>query len=69
MADPRALSAIDRMERALARIEAAAAASSSGNTSSDEDMARLREAHSTLRERVEGAVRQIDLLMESGGAR
>ena len=65
MGDARALEAIARIERALARLEAAAArpvpAPASG---SSDEFERLREAHDTLRQRVAGAIGQIDELLE-----
>ena len=64
MADERALEAIARIERALARIEGAAesGAKPTGN-------ARLEEAHHMLRSRVEGAIGEIDRLLEAGERR
>ena len=66
MGDARALDAIARIERALARIEAASrrpAASSSDPA----ELTELRGAHAALRARVEGAIGQIDRLLESEG--
>ncbi|HEY5713711.1 MAG TPA: hypothetical protein VIT38_17585 [Allosphingosinicella sp.] len=65
MADQRALDAISRIERALARIEAAGARAqtSAGNGA---ELEQLRGAHQSLRMRVEGAIGQIDRLLESG---
>jgi hypothetical protein len=71
MADERAFKAIARIERALARIEAAArpdAASSVADAGADDqELARLREAHRALRQRVEGAIGEIDRLIAGGG--
>ena len=65
MADQRALDAISRIERALARIEAAGARAqaTAGNGA---ELEQLRGAHQSLRMRVEGAIGQIDRLLESG---
>lgn len=68
MGDARALEAIARIERALARLEAAAirpspAAPAAAPEPSDE-FERLREAHDALRQRVAGAIGQIDELLE-----
>ena len=68
MSEDRALSAIDRIERALARIEAAAERSSSGPRAEPE-LRRLREVHEALRGRVEGAIAQIDRLLETAETR
>jgi hypothetical protein len=61
MVDERALLAAERIERALARIEAAAGR----QAQADAELERLRAAHETLRTRVAGAVSQIDRLLES----
>jgi hypothetical protein len=68
MADQRALDAISRIERALARIESAAArpAPVAPNMDNDE-FERLRAAHDTLRRTVAGAIGQIDHLLDAGG--
>ena len=69
MGDQRALDAIGRIERALARIEAAATraqASAKSGAAGSEELDRLRGAHSALRNRVEGAIGQIDRLLETG---
>ena len=63
MSEERALAAIDRIERALARIEAAA-----GRPPAPQDngeLRRLQQAHQALRGRVEGAIAQIDRLLET----
>lgn len=60
MADDRAMEAIGRIERALARIEAAAERNSGRD---DGELRRLREVHQSLRGKVEGAISQIDRLL------
>jgi hypothetical protein len=67
MADQRALAAIDRIERAIARIAAAAARPAA--PAGDDELRRLREAHAALRGRVEGAIGQIDRLLDTAEAR
>ncbi len=69
MADTRALDAVRRIERAVARIEAAAAQRATGTPDAGEDYQRLREAHDSLRRQVAGAIGQIDHLIESGERR
>jgi hypothetical protein len=66
MGDSRALDAIARIERALARIEASGRKSSQ-SSSDPAELAELRRAHQLLRSRVEGAIGQIDHLLESEG--
>jgi hypothetical protein len=66
MPDQRALSAIDRIERALARIEAAAD-QPAPPPRDDSDLIELRQVHHALRSKVEGAIAQIDRLIETGG--
>jgi hypothetical protein len=68
MAQDRASRALDRIERAIARIEAAA---SHGGTSADAgaDLNGLQEAHQALRGKVQGAIAQIDRLLEMEDAR
>ena len=72
MADDRALAALRRLERALARIEAAAdrpaPAPAPTASAASEDYARLKEAHDSLRRRVAGAIGQIDQLIDAEGA-
>ena len=65
MADPRALDALRRIETALARIEAAADRPPPPPGPSPE-FEQLREAHERLRERVTGAVGQLDRLIAAG---
>ena len=72
MADPRALDAVRRIERAFARIEAALArpapaAAEAGDAF--EEFERLREAHDALRRQVAGAIGQIDHMIETGERR
>jgi chromosome segregation ATPase len=67
MVDQRAQDAVSRIERALARIEAAAqrpAPAPPGVPS--EDFERLREAHDALRRQVIGAIGQLDDLIAVG---
>jgi len=66
MGDARALDAIARIERALARIEASGR-KSSHSSSDPAELSELRTAHQALRARVEGAIGQIDQLLESEG--
>ena len=66
MGDSRALDAIARIERALARIEASGRKSSQ-STSDPAELIELRRAHEALRARVEGAIGRIDHLLESEG--
>jgi hypothetical protein len=70
MGDARALDAIARIERALARIEASARtpAAHSTDMADSAELSALRDAHQALRTRVEGAIGQIDRLLEDGGA-
>ena len=68
MSEERALAAVERIERAIARIEAAAErgpASATGSQSHEPELRRLREVHQALRGRVEGAIAQIDRLLEA----
>jgi hypothetical protein len=62
MPDARALSAIDRIERALERIEEAARRAPPGDTV--DEFERLRLAHDSLRRKVAGAIGQLDLIIE-----
>ncbi len=66
MADIRAMEAIDRLEQALARVEAAAARAPQAAPRDDSELRHLREVHQTLRSKVEGAIVQIDRLLEAG---
>jgi len=70
MADQRALDAIGRIERALGRIEAGstrALALQKSDADGSEELERLKGAHIALRSRVEGAIGQIDRLLETEG--
>jgi len=67
MPDARALDALSRIERALVRIEAAAARPAPAAVSDPEDYRRLQETHDRLRERVGGALAQLDGLLEREG--
>ena len=70
MADPRALDAVRRIERALARVEAAAARPAPPAAAEPaEEYERLREAHDALRRQVAGAIGQIDRMIETGERR
>jgi hypothetical protein len=60
MADQRALAAIDRIERALARIEQGAERLKSGGADSE----RLRHAHDALKRKVAGAIGELDLIID-----
>ena len=66
MGDTRAHDAIARIERALARIETSSR-KSSHSSSDPAELTELRDAHQALRARVEGAIGQIDRLLESEG--
>ena len=60
MKDERAEKAIQRIENALARIDAAA---TNKPPRDDSDLRELREVHQALRGKVEGAISQIDRLL------
>ena len=66
MADERAMFALGRIERALARIEAAAGRTSA--PSHNGQLHDLQQAHQALRGKVEGAIAQIDRLLTAGAA-
>jgi hypothetical protein len=66
MADIRAMEAIDRLERALARVEAAAGNRPEPEARNDNELIELRQVHQTLRSKVEGAISQIDRMLEAG---
>ena len=66
MPDERAILAVSRIERALARIEAALERRPASVEGSAE-LEQLRRQHQALRERVQGAVSQIDQLLASRG--
>jgi hypothetical protein len=68
MGDQRALDAVSRIERALSRIETAARRPQpAGNGDDSAELEQLKGAHDKLRSRVEGAIGQIDRLLETGG--
>jgi hypothetical protein len=68
MPDQRALDAIRRIERALARIEAVADRPSPTAPAEDSaELERLRAAHEALRSRVAGAIGEVDRLLTSAG--
>jgi hypothetical protein len=68
MSEQRALAAIDRIEQALARLEAASGRQPAPPRQEPE-LRRLREVHEALRGRVEGAIEQIDRLLATAEAR
>ena len=61
MTDERALKAIERIERALARFEEATNRQPAPRD--DDELIKLREVHQALRGKVEGAISQIDRLL------
>ncbi|HEY0413441.1 MAG TPA: hypothetical protein VGD66_09890 [Allosphingosinicella sp.] len=63
MGEDRGLAALDRIERAIARVEAAAERGPPPSASSPDGDARLREAHEALKGKVELAIAQIDRLL------
>jgi hypothetical protein len=63
MHDERAMQAIDRIERALARIEEAATQAPQPVVRDESELRQLREVHQALRGKVEGAISQIDRLL------
>lgn len=67
MADQRALDAFARIERAFARIEAAAARPVPSGNDAEHD--RLQVRHDAMRERVTGALAQLDALIAAGERR
>jgi hypothetical protein len=70
MGQQRVSQALGRIEQAIARIEAAASRGASQAARSDgNEVAELREAHEALRGKVQGAIAQIDRLLETEGAR
>lgn len=66
MANPRAFAAMRRLEQALARVEAAASRPAPAVDGGYQEMERLRSAHEQLRSRVNGAIGQIDELLQTG---
>lgn len=63
MKDERAHKALERIERALTRLEAAA--NKPPPPRDDRELRQLREVHQALRGKVEGAITQIDRLLET----
>ena len=66
MGQERLSDALSRIERAIARVEAAAAREPAQPCIED---SALREAHETLRGKVESAIAQLDRLLEPEGVR
>ena len=66
MTSERAIEAMERIERAIARIEAAAAAPRPA-ARDDGELEQLRQAHQALRGHVEGAIAHLDRLLANGG--
>ena len=64
MSDERALNAIDRIETAFARIEAATNGDKSA-PQGESELLHLRQTHHALRGKVEDAIAQIDRLLAS----
>lgn len=67
MADQRALDAVHRIERALARIETVATRPAPAGES--EEHRRLEDRYEAMRDRVTGALAQLDALIVSGERR
>jgi hypothetical protein len=65
MADERALAAIRRIEHALARIEAVSSRPRPAPAADSDQLHQLRDVHQALRAKVEGAIGQIDRLLEA----
>lgn len=63
MGQDRAAAAIERVERALSRIEAAAARRPSPPPSDTRELSELRDAYRALRGRVEGTIGALDRLL------
>ena len=63
MEDQRALKALSRIERAVARIEAAAEARGKTGQADQAELEALRTAHGRLRGRVERAIAELDELI------
>jgi hypothetical protein len=67
MGDEKVIELIGRIDRALARIEAAARPHAPpAPTPDDGRVAALEETHRALRARVESAIAQIDRLLDAG---
>ncbi len=58
---------MERIERAIDRLEAAAASAPRAAQREDGELHQLREVHQVLRGQVEGAIAQIDRLLASSG--
>lgn len=65
MADERALAAIRRIEQALSRIEAASSRPKPAGAADSDELRQLRDVHQSLRIKVEGAIGQIDRLLQT----
>ena len=65
MANIRAMEAIDRLERALARVEAAAERKPEPEPRDESELIQLRQVHQSLRSKVDGAISQIDRMLEA----
>jgi hypothetical protein len=66
MGDERVIELIGRIDRALARIEAAAARPAPPPAHDDGRAAAIEEAHEALRAKVERSISQIDRLIAAG---
>jgi hypothetical protein len=70
MGHDRVSQALDRIEHAIARIEAAGSGGGAQHPAAGgAEIEDLREAHEALRGKVQGAIAQIDRLLANGGAR
>ncbi len=69
MTDERAMKALRRIEQAIGRIEATAdrPRPTAPAARDDSELLRLRQQHQTLRQQVEGAIGEIDRLLEDAG--
>jgi len=65
MGDDRVAAAIARLERALARVEAAASTRPREGLFDGDEAKALRARHQALRGKVEGAIAKIDSLIQS----
>ena len=65
MADERTVTAMERIEQALVRIEAASRQATPA-PADDAEARRLREAHDALRDKVRAAIGEIDRLLATG---
>ena len=66
MGDERVIELIGRIDRALARIEAAASRPAPPAAQEDGRAAAIEEAHQALRAKVERSISQIDRLIAAG---